>query len=358
MNVLRPLCLRPFLGLSLLLPLLAHAQTPPPAAAPTVAPVAPEDVDQVEEVRMVQGVRIASRVYGKDAAAARTAALKTLDEMQRMLDKLDVTTRRSEIAAINASAGVEEVLVSEETYQVLSRSIDLCRRSGGAYDPTVATYDYLWNFALVPFVRPLPDEIAARRPMVGCDKIILKPQNHAVRVVTPGTRVTVAGIEHGFVLERAADYLRKLGFANFRLRVGRDEFAEGRVGTRHWLAYAPDSRHPHDPGFQLYLTGQAAVTVSDLDRAVNRNGKHYHDILDPRAGVPADHVAQVTVISTDPTMAAAMARAVFVLGPKAGLALLQKEKQGEGFLIDHTGKIWATPGMADLARLPGKVLMD
>lgn len=332
---------------------------PKPAAAPAPPPaVAPEDVDQVEESQLIHGVQASVRIYGKDAAGARKAAQAGLREMARVYDKYDLHVHESEAAAINSAAATEEVLVSEETFALLTRMLDLCRRSNGAYDPTVASYDFLWNFSVRPLVRPLPDEVAARRKMIGCDKIIMKPVSRAVRLATPGTRISFAGVLHGFALERTSDLLRKAGFSDFRIRMGNDFFAQGRVGTRHWLTATPNTRKPDDEPMQIYLTSQAAITVSDSDRFTFKNGKRYHDGIDPRSGMPADGTVQATVIASDPTMASAMAHAVFVLGPKAGLALLARDKQAEGFVVDATGKTWQSVAMGEYAHLPPKLTVD
>ncbi len=337
-------------------PQLAVAQPhPAPVAAPAVAP---EDVDQVEEARLIHGVQASVRVYSKDAAAGHAAAQAAINEIARIYDKYDLHTRDSEATAINSAAGTEEVLVSEETFQLLTRMLDLCRRSNGAYDPTVASYDFLWNFSIRPFVRPLADEITGRRKMIGCDKVILKPVQHAVRTATPGTRITFAGVLHGFALERTSEVLRKAGLNDFRIRIGNDQFAQGRVGTRHWFTAAPNTRKPEEEPMQVYLTSQAAMTVSDSDHFVLKNGKRYHDGLDPRTGMPAEGTVQATVIGSDPTMAGAMAHALLVLGPKAGLAMLAHDKQAEGFVVDATGKIFASPAMTEYAHLPAKMPVE
>ncbi len=335
-------------------PHLALSQpSPPPAPA-----VAPAEVGQVEEGKLIHGVQVSIRVVSPDPAAGSTAVRAGLVEITRIYDKFDLNTRESEAVLINGVAGTDEALVSEETFQLLTRMLDLCRRSDGAYDPTVASYDFLWNFSARPFVRPLPDEIAGRRKMTGCDKVILKPVTRAVRVANSGTRVTFAGVLHGFALERTSDVLRKAGITDFRIRIGNDQFAQGRVGTRHWLTAAPNTRKPDDEPMQVYLTSQAAITVSDSDHFVFKNGKRYHDGIDPRTGMPVEDVVQATVVGTDPTMAGAMAHALFVLGPKAGLAMLVRDKHAEGFLVDTTGKIWSTPAMSEYAHLPPKVAVE
>jgi thiamine biosynthesis lipoprotein len=49
-------------------------------------------------------------------------------------------------------------------------------------------------------------------------------------------------------------------------------------------------------------------------------------LLDPRTGLPARKARSVTIVSNDALTAACLARAVFVLGPKDGLPLVERLK--------------------------------
>jgi thiamine biosynthesis lipoprotein len=49
----------------------------------------------------------------------------------------------------------------------------------------------------------------------------------------------------------------------------------------------------------------------------------YHHILDPRTGRPARRSTAVTVVAPDATRADALATGLFVMGPEAGLALVE-----------------------------------
>lgn len=336
------------LVLSNLWSVAAHAQ-------PTAAPVAEADVDQFEDSHTYMGVTCSVRGYHKDATLLHTAVERALGEIGRVGRKFDASDKTSEIAGINANAGTEEVLVSEETHQVLQNALDLCRRSAGAYDLTVASFDYLWNFAARPFVRPLPDEVAARRALAGCRQVAIKP-SRAIRILQPGVRITLGDIMHGHAAEQAAIALRAAGVENFRIRIGGDVYVQGRVaGTRHWFAAVPNPRRPDETLMQLYLTSQCAATRSDSERFVLKNGKRYHDVIDPRTGEPAEGVVQVTVIGSDAALVDGLSAAVFVLGPKAGLALLEREKNVEGFVVDKSGKVWASKGMSEYGRVPDSV---
>ncbi len=325
----------------------------PPATRPPVCDLEP---DQVEEVRPLLGVQCAIRVQAKDPVTARAAVRAAMAEIARVGAKYDPSSRQSEISSINADAAQEEVIVSDETRLILQRCLDLCRETAGAFDLTVASFDYLWNFTARPFVRPLPDEVAARRALTGCRQVAMK-QNRAVRILQPGVRLTFEHIIQGHAIERAAEVLRQKGLENFRIRLGNDTYVQGHAGTRHWYVAVPHPRMAQETFVQLYLGSQSAATRSDTERFVVKNGHRYHDVLDPRTGNPAEFAVQATVIAADPALADALSSALFVLGPKAGLALLARHKNVEGFLVDQTGKVYASPGMVEFARLPAKVAL-
>ena len=326
-------------------------QAPAPKAAPV--DIAMES-GQFEEERQVQGANCSVRVHHPDAAAAKAAIPRALAEIARMLNQFGHNGRTAEVHSINVNAGADEVMVGPEAHALLQRALDLCRRTSGAYDPSIGSYDYLWDFKHKPFVRPLPQELAAKRAAATCKNIVVKPTG-AVRLLEPGLRVTLTGVATGVALEKAAQILREAGVQNFRIRIGDDFYVQGRMGTRHWYAGLPNSRQPGDALGQLYLSSHAAVTRSDSDRYVIKQGQRYHDVIDPRSGSPAQGVVQVTIIAPDAVLADAYANAVFALGPKAGMALIAKENGVEGVIVDSNGRIHASKGLGDVARVPERI---
>lgn len=326
-------------------PALALAQFDPRATDIALEP------GQYESGRSVAGVHLAVRIHDGAAAGAKQAVATALDEMERAIKDYAVASRTSPIHSINANADRDEVVVDPQTGLLLQRAIDVCRRTGGAYDPTAATFDYLWNFRTKPFVAPLPQEIAVRVKMAGCKNLVLKA-NHIVRLLQTGLRVTLQPVARAFALDRAAATLRAANVNDFRILADGQVYVQGRMGTRHWFAVVPNGRVAGRAAGQLFLSSHAAITRTDSDVFAVRADRRYHDVLDVRQGRPAQGVVQTTVIGAEPAVAAMLAEALFVLGPKAGLAMLAKERGVEGFVVDGAGKIHASKGLGDLARLP------
>jgi thiamine biosynthesis lipoprotein len=79
----------------------------------------------------------------------------------------------------------------------------------------------------------------------------------------------------------------------------------------------------------------SAATSAASERFVEIEGVRYGHILDPRTGRPVDAWGSVTVVMEDPLAADAVATALFVMGPEAGLAWArEREDVGALFLME------------------------
>ena len=63
-------------------------------------------------------------------------------------------------------------------------------------------------------------------------------------------------------------------------------------------------------------------TSADSSNFLVANGKKYGHILDPRTLAPSTSALSATVLARDGTLADAMSKAAFILGPRAGLELV------------------------------------
>jgi thiamine biosynthesis lipoprotein len=318
-----------------------------------------EETSEYEDMRVLLGGRCSIRVHHPDAEVARKAIQTAMAEVTRIGQQLDGAAPGSEVRAINTVASLEAVPVSAETLGLLDRSLALCRQTSGAFDPTVASYDYLWSFSARPFVRPLPQELVARRALTGCRQVVLMPgAAPTVRILQHGVRVTLQDLLHGYACGRAAQVLRQAGVQDFRIRIGQDAYAQGRSQGRIWAVPIANPRNAGLVVTRLFIDGEAVATRSDGERYSVKGRRRYHDVLDPRTGMPVDGVLQVTVVAKDATLADGLSAAVFVLGPRAGIDLLDREDQAEGFLIDSTGRVFASRGMGAYGRVPERTPMN
>ena len=82
-------------------------------------------------------------------------------------------------------------------------------------------------------------------------------------------------------------------------------------------------------------------TTSDASNFLETGGVRYGHVLDPRLLRPAQASLSATVVSKDGTLADALSKAAFVLGPRDGLELLESIPGTAGVIAYRTpdGKV-------------------
>jgi thiamine biosynthesis lipoprotein len=101
--------------------------------------------------------------------------------------------------------------------------------------------------------------------------------------------------------------------------------------------------------------GETSVSTSaNYYNFLVANGRKYGHILDPRTLEPATEALSVTILSRDATLGDAMSKAAFILGPKAGLTLVDSFP-GMSAVIAYR-KADGTVGVAVSRRLAGSYL--
>jgi thiamine biosynthesis lipoprotein len=162
--------------------------------------------------------------------------------------------------------------------------------------------------------------------------------------------VDLSSIAKGFGVDQIAKLLRDNGFTDFIVEIGGEVVASGKTkGGSPWKIgiNTPDKDAPMDQVYKtVILENQAAATSGDYRNFYEIDGIRYSHILDPRTGYPiTNHVVSVTIISDHCTFADGLATGVMVLGPKAGLDLINRLENTEGLIItrDEKGKLTDHP---------------
>jgi thiamine biosynthesis lipoprotein len=100
------------------------------------------------------------------------------------------------------------------------------------------------------------------------------------------------------------------------------------------------------------VTDHAFSTAGDYERSYIVGGRRYHHIIDPRSGYPATASRSVTIWAKDALTADALDDAVFILGPKQGLELVESIDDAGAIIVDADNRVWIS------RRLEGKVRVE
>ncbi len=309
------------------------------------APAAAADGRWYRREAAIMGTAVRVELWHADATAAGEAIDAVLAEMRRVDALMSSFRPGSELSRINREAETRPVPVSPELFALIRRAQAISRLSGGAFDITYASVGHLYNFrqGIAPDDRALKQAL----PAVDYRSLVLDPKTLSVRFARPGMRIDLGGIAKGHAVDRAIALLRARGVREALVSAGGDTRILGDHHGRPWLTGIRDPRRP--PGTSavvLPLADTAISTSGDYERYFERDGVRYHHIISPRTGRPARAVRSVTILGPDATTTDALSTTVFVLGPRDGLALVERLSGIEAVIIDAAGRVHYSSGLA------------
>jgi thiamine biosynthesis lipoprotein len=339
---------------------LTDAASPEAAVVPSTVPPRPVDPTIPTQHRRVIGdvgvelVLVAPASVDRDAAAA--AAFDELERVERVFASTSPV-----ITDLVRGAGGPARTVEPEVFAVLVEVMRIAKLSKGAFDPSVAAYDAAWTSARAVdsppasedarAALPTPAALKARRGLVGIDQLQLDAVKRTARLKHKGAQLDVAAVARGYALDRARGVLIERGATGFVLSSAGDVVFFGEKATGPWVVGVSDPRST-EPFLTVTASaslGGAVMTAVDTDGAFVVGGRRHHRLLDPRSGEPARAARSVTVFGGDALTAKCLARAVFVLGPSAGLALAAKHKGVEVVVVDAANAVHFSKGLKKLA---------
>ena len=318
-----------------------------------VAATAAAEPTKVVKDGHVMGTNVQVTFWTEDAAGATKAFEAAMKELER-LDKMMTTwTPDSELSQINASAGVKAIAVSDETLAVITRSLDVAKKSKGLFDITVGVFQGTWKFDQnMDKSVPDPAEVKKRVALVGWKDVIVDKKKKTVKLKRKGMAITLGGIAKGYAVDRAAAVLKQAGYANFILQVGGDLYVAGKKSTGSWVVGIQDPRGDRGTMFAVApIEDHAFSTSGDYERGFVKDKTRYHHILDPRTGNPAMKSRSVTVFAKDAFTADSWSKVFFIMGAKAAMPLVEKMPDVDAVFVDDQNQVHVSSGLKDVVKI-------
>jgi thiamine biosynthesis lipoprotein len=226
----------------------------------------------------------------------------------------------SELSRLTTQVGVA-VPTSTLLFESLKFSLAVAADTNGAFDPTVGhrleergfDTDYQTGIRRRSTVAP------TSRPSYR--DVVLDEEAQTITLTTPMV-LDLGAVVKGLAIDAAA--LELAPFRNFSIDAGGDVYVAGtNASGGPWLV---GIRHPRNLDKlidSLSASDVSVCTSGDYLRRGSRGAADHH-LLDARTGDTALSCASATVIAPTAIVADALATAAFVLGPTAGIALLER----------------------------------
>jgi thiamine biosynthesis lipoprotein len=291
----------------------------------------------VLEIRLPDESRAGGREL-LDALFARVAALE---------HELSSFETASALSRLNGAAGAGPQPVPPDLARLLELSLACRDETLGAFDVTVGPLVALWGEAGARGELPDAAALALARARVGDGKLRVAGGRAEL---SSGARVELGGIGKGFALDALVRELGERGVERALLDFG---------GSSLHAIGAP----PGEPGWRVLvrdaasgfagiatLRDQALSVSGSFGRSSRIGGRRFGHVVDPRSGWPLERAGVSAVVADSGARAEALSKALLVLGPDEGIALLEARGGAEGLLVDESGRRFQTRGFARAVR--------
>lgn len=292
--------------------------------------------DLVSRSRYLMGTACTLSVPASvDVDAAAEAAFAEIARIERL-----VSTWRgdSEISRINDAPTGRSTAVSMEVLELLDRSTLLSRETEGAFSPLAGRLIAMWDLRGEGRI-PADGEARAAADAIASGGLRFDRQRRTVARIGE-VSVEEGGFAKGYALDRAIETLRERGVSRAILDFG------GQLALYGFReAVEIDIAHPEDrerPAVRLALQSGSVATTSGSEKHFEKDGERFSHIVDPRSGRALPPAGSATAIHDEALVADALSTALYVLGPRDGLALADRE----GFAA-----IWLVPEEGDSYRV-------
>ena len=268
-----------------------------------------------------------------------------VSEIERIESLISSWRDDSQTSRINQMAGLAAVQVDEELFALIERSLKISQLTAGAFDISGTLSRYYWKFDGSEQPILAAEKMEELRGLIDYRLIELDVSNRAVFLQKKGMKIGFGGIGKGYAALRAQQAMQSLGMDNGMINASGDLMCWGRPpAEEHWTVKVPDPENSRQALFEIAIPFGALVTSGDYENYVLIDGKRYSHIIDPRTGMPALSLKSVSVVCPNPELGDALATGISVLGPEAGIKLVNQLAGVECVVVDQEGRQFMSNG--------------
>ena len=299
-------------------------------------------------------------VYADEATAtkAAAAAFARVAALEAVMSDYRADSEIVRACAANDAAPGRPIRVSDDLFAVLTRSAEMSRASGGAFDATVGPLTKLWRISRKTQELPDAKELAAALKLVGHDKVSLDPAGKTMTLAVPGMRLDFGGIGKGFAADEVLKLLKRdFGITSALVAAAGDiTCGDAPPGRPGWSVEIAPLRKGGAKR-TLTLANASVSTSGDLEQVAVIGGVRYSHVLDPKTGLGLTGRRSVTVIAPTGTTADSATKGASVLPADRALAFVAKLPGAEALVVVQADDarpecVAASPGFARFLQKP------
>lgn len=299
-----------------------------------------------ESASTAMGTYIQQTVYGENAENAANAAIVDINNFENLISW---RIENSEIAKINANSGKDWIDLSDRTMDLLLKSIDISKKSDGAYDLTILPISKLWNFGEENQRVPSTKEVESNLSLVDYSNLRINKDVKRAKLIEGGSGIDLGASGKGAACDIAIEAYKNNGAEYGLITVGGSVGVYGTKSNK-----TPWKIAIRDPFKEMDQSdGMAVMKIKDgflstsgaYEKKFERDGITYHHIIDPKTGYPVEtDIVAVSVLHSNGVISDLLSTACYVLGKEKSAQLLEYYN-AQAIFIDKYKNVFATEGI-------------
>lgn len=250
----------------------------------------------------------------------------------------------SELMQINRLAGKAPVAVHSDLFHLIKLGKYHSTAPGSHLNIAIGPLVQTWRIGFGDAKVPADEEIQRLLRITDPNKILLSEKDQTVFLQEAGMAIDLGALAKGYIADQLKAYFKEAGVASALINLGGNVVVLGSSQHRDDPYWRIGIQNPLLPRAHysavLKLLDQSAVTSGVYERQLEAQGKHYHHILDPRTGYPAEtDVISLTIVAAASVDGEIWTTRLFGQSADAILDTLDRSEAIDGILITQDGSL-------------------
>lgn len=312
------------------------------------------DKEPLTRTDIVMGTPVTISIY---EGGSEDILQKSFDKISQIESLLSINKSGTEIDKLNENAGIKKIKLSDTSYKIIKRAVKYSHLSDGGYDISVGPLVKLWSIGLPEAKVPTQKEIDEVIKLVDYHNIELNDSTQEGYLKKKGMILDLGSIAKGYAADEVASLLKKEGVTRAIVNLGGNIYAVGsKNDNEDWNVgiQNPFSDRGEVVG-TIHISNKSIVTSGIYERFIEKDGKKYHHILNPKTGYPFEtEIAGVSIISKESIDCDALSTLVFTKGLDEGLKFVEGIKDVDAVFVTKDKKVYITNGIKDNFKITNK----
>lgn len=301
-----------------------------------------QELQPFKQTRSMMDTTVTVMVYAPNETKASQAIDRAFAAISKIDTLMSTSKEESQLVLLNKEGKLQNA--DPAFIDVIEKSRYYSEVSGGAFDITIQPILDLWKSKFSPggtYEPPTPEEINETLKLVNYSEISIENRNITLK---PGMELAVGGVAKGYAVDMAIQSLQADGIENAFVNAGGDgKYIGQKPDGSPWLVGLQNPNKSEQYLTAIKAKDIAVATSGNYERYFNESAKVSH-ISDPRTGYPSASLISSTVIAKNAIDADSFATAVFVMGEKEGLEMIENVEGVECLLVTEDKRLVYSSG--------------